>query len=311
VQWVRYGREAAEELRSTIAAAKGGEPLAPVTIVVPSNYVGVASRRLLASGTIGPICDRGAGVAAVSFVTVYRLAELLGSIRLAAQGRRPVSTPVLAAAMRGALTREPGIFAPVAGHAATETALVAAYRELRDLSDGALNALARRSARAADVVRLHRAARTSLERTYYDEEDLLDSAADTVRSDAAAVRRLGPVITYLPERLSRHGGALLGAIGALGDVAVLAGTTGDGRADAEVERSVRRIDPEAVVGAGAGAAQPLDVVTAARTQIITVSDCDEEVRAAVRCIVDAARLPTPGWHTNSWLRRASPSTAPP
>jgi ATP-dependent helicase/nuclease subunit B len=289
VQWVRYGREAAEELRSTIAAAKGGEPLAPVTIVVPSNYVGVASRRLLASGTIGPICDRGAGVAAVSFVTVYRLAELLGSIRLAAQGRRPVSTPVLAAAMRGALTREPGIFAPVAGHAATETALVAAYRELRDLSDGALNALARRSARAADVVRLHRAARTSLERTYYDEEDLLDSAADTVRSDAAAVRRLGPVITYLPERLSRHGGALLGAIGALGDVAVLAGTTGDGRADAEVERSVRRIDPEAVVGAGAGAAQPLDVVTAARTQIITVSDCDEEVRAAVRCIVDAAR----------------------
>ena len=101
VQWVRYGREAAEELRATISAAKGDEPLAPVTIVVPSNYVGVASRRLLASGTLGAICDRGTGIAAVSFVTVYRLAELLGSTQLAAQGRRPVSTPVLAAAMRG------------------------------------------------------------------------------------------------------------------------------------------------------------------------------------------------------------------
>jgi hypothetical protein len=299
VRWVRYGREAAEELRSTISLAKGDEPLAPVTIVVPSNYVGVASRRLLASGALGPICDRGTGVAAVSFVTVYRLAELLGSTQLAAQGRRPVSTPVLAAALRGALTRDPGIFAPVAGHAATETALVDAYRELRDLSDGALDALAQRSERASDVVRLHKAARASLEREFYDEEDLLDSAADTVRSDAAALHRLGTVIVYLPERLSRHGGALLSAVGARSDVVVLAGTTGDGRADAEVERSVRRIEPGAVArnasgdGTHPGATRPLDVVTADRTRIITVSDCDEEVRAAVRRIVDAARAGTP------------------
>src|ERR1700727_644471 len=116
IRWVRYGRPAAEELRASICLAKGGEPLAPVTIVVPSNYVGVASRRLLAAGTLGAVCDRGSGVAAVSFITVCRLAELLGSTQLASQGRRPVSTPVLAAALRGALTRDPGIFAPVAGH---------------------------------------------------------------------------------------------------------------------------------------------------------------------------------------------------
>jgi ATP-dependent helicase/nuclease subunit B len=141
----------------------------------------VATRRLLASGSLGSVCDRGIGVAAVSFVTVYRLAELLGSAQLAGSGRRPVSTPVIAAALRSALTREPGIFAPVAGHAATETALVAAYRELRDLSDGALDALARSSDRAADVVRLHQAARASLAPEFYDEEDLLDSAADALR----------------------------------------------------------------------------------------------------------------------------------
>ena len=145
-----------------------------MTVVVPSNYVGVATRRLLASGALGPVCGRGSGLAAVSFVTVYRMAELLGSARLAGSGRRPVSTPVIAAALRTALAQEPGIFAPVARHAATETALVAAYRELRDLSDERSTRWPTTSGRARDVVRLHRAARAALETEFYDEEDLLD-----------------------------------------------------------------------------------------------------------------------------------------
>ncbi len=292
IRWVRYGRPAAEELRSAISLAKGDEPLAPVTIVVPSNYVGVATRRLLASGALGSVCGRGIGVAAVSFVTVYRLAELLGSSQLAGSGRRPVSTPVIAAALRSALTSQPGIFAPVAGHAATETALVAAYRELRDLSEGALNALARSSDRAADVVRLHRTARASLESEFYDEEDLLTSAAEALRKDETAARRLGTVIVYLPERLTRHGGALLGVVADANAVLVLAGTTGDARADAEVERSVRRID-EGGARTPPGDGEAMGVVSTDRTRILTVSDCDEEVRTAVRCVVDAARAGTP------------------
>ena len=51
---MRYGRDAAEALRAEIVAAKGAEPLAPVTVVVPSNHVGVAARRLLASGASAP-----------------------------------------------------------------------------------------------------------------------------------------------------------------------------------------------------------------------------------------------------------------
>jgi ATP-dependent helicase/nuclease subunit B len=292
IRWVQYGRPAAEKLRATISIAKGDEPLAPVTVVVPSNYVGVATRRLLASGALGSVSGQGIGVAGVSFVTVYRLAELLGSAQLAGSGRRPVSTPVIAAALRSALTAQPGIFAPVAGHAATETALVAAYRELRDLSDGALDALARSSDRAADVVRLHRAARASLESEFYDEEDLLNSATEVLQKDEIAADRLGPVIVYLPERLSRHGGALLGALAEATEVIILAGTTGDALADAEVERSVRRIDPGGV-GSHPVNDQATGVASTDRTQILTVSDCDEEVRAAVRSIVDAARSGTP------------------
>ena len=69
-------------------------------MIVPTNSVGVATRRLLASGELGPITSRGAGVVGVSFLTVYRLAELLAAPALAAAGRRPVSTPVVAAAVR-------------------------------------------------------------------------------------------------------------------------------------------------------------------------------------------------------------------
>ena len=97
-----YGRPALAALRDAVAAAKAGDPLAPVTVVVPSNHVGVTARRLLASGGLGPVAGRGAGVAAVAFLTAYRLAELLGAAPLAATGRRPVSTPVLAAGLRRA-----------------------------------------------------------------------------------------------------------------------------------------------------------------------------------------------------------------
>ena len=124
--WVRYGAPAAAALRAEISRAKGDEPLSPVTVVVSSNQVGVSTRRLLASGAAGPVCGAGPGLIGVTFVTPYRLAELLGASALAAQGRRPVSTPVLGAAVRQALAAEPGAFAPVAGHPATETALVAA-----------------------------------------------------------------------------------------------------------------------------------------------------------------------------------------
>jgi ATP-dependent helicase/nuclease subunit B len=185
-KWVPYGPSAAIGLQAAISQAKGDEPLTPVTVIVPSNYVGVATRRLLGSGALGPLCNSGIGIAAVSFLTVYRMAELLGASRLAGAGRRPVSTPVIAASLRAALVENPGIFAPVADHAATETALVAAYRELRDLPPGALDSLARRSNRAADVVRLHRMARVRLEPDWYDEEDLIDAATQVLSTDESA-----------------------------------------------------------------------------------------------------------------------------
>src|SRR5436305_14912830 len=103
---VAFGRAAVELLADQVHRAKAGDPLAPVTVVVPSNYVGVAMRRELAR--------RGNGIAAVDFTTLHRIGERLGAPRLAAARRRPVSAPVIAAAVRAVLAGDPGIFAPVA-----------------------------------------------------------------------------------------------------------------------------------------------------------------------------------------------------
>src|SRR5215212_7729464 len=128
---VAYGEPAVERLAERVREAKGGDPLAGVTVIVPSNYVAVAARRALAA--------RPGGIANVTFLTLHRLAERLGAPTLAVAGRRPVSTPVLAGAVRAVLRAEAGVFAPVAQHPATEQALVAATRELAAAPDEALH----------------------------------------------------------------------------------------------------------------------------------------------------------------------------
>ena len=281
VVWTAYGRAAGEALARAIAHAKGGDPLAPVTVVVPSNHVGVGARRLLASGALGSVASRGTGIAAVTFLTVYRLAELLGARRLAATERRPVSTPVIAAALRAALRSDAGAFADVANHPATETALVAAHRELRDLSPAALTGLSTQSRRASDVVRLHKAALASLQPRFYDEQDLTLAAIEVLEKTAFPE----PVVVYLPQRISRHGGRLLQEISHHAPVTVVAGVTSSERADSEVRASLTRMG---VPAEGAPAAE----FSPTGTIFVTCSDADEEVRAAVRRVVEAARAGT-------------------
>ncbi len=277
VERLGYGEPVAERLAALVAEAKGADPLRPVTVIVPWNHVGVAARRRLATGSHPPPRK---GVAAVTFLTLYRLAELLGAPTLVAQGRRPVSTPVITAALRRALAERPGLFAPVAEHPATETALVGAYRELRDLSEEARQALSSR--RAREVLRLCEAAREHLARRFYDEEDLMAAATERVEDEEVAVDP--NMVVYLPQRLSRHGAKLLRALDLRCRLTVLAGATGDDRADHPIERTLERL------GVTAPSAPAMAVPTApGRTTIITTSDADEEVRQAVRALVNEAR----------------------
>src|SRR4051794_18751063 len=181
-----YGRPAVELLAGQVIALKADAPLAPVTVIVASNYAAVAARRALAA--------RPGGTANVTFLTLHRLAERLGAPVLAEADRRPVSPPVVAGAVRAVLRKEPGVFEPVADHPATEQALVAAHRELRAAPDEALEPVVACSARAADVVRIHRAVRDQLQDEWFDEQDLLVTAAAVLRSSGAGA--LGPVVVH-------------------------------------------------------------------------------------------------------------------
>src|SRR6266508_4326005 len=69
----------------SIAAARRSDPLAPVTVIVPSHAAGLQLRRRLAE--LGPF-------AAVRFEMLPRVAGLLAAGRLAAAGRAPLARPI-------------------------------------------------------------------------------------------------------------------------------------------------------------------------------------------------------------------------
>ncbi|MPZ87547.1 MAG: hypothetical protein GEU81_05615 [Nitriliruptorales bacterium] len=277
---VPYGRPAALLLRERIAAVKNGDPLQPVSVVVPTNYVAVSTRRLLASGELGRITTRGAGLAGLTLLTVTRLAELLGGPRLAAQGRRPQSSPLIAAAVRQVLADEPGIFLPVREHPSTEEALVRAYRELSELRPDSLDALAATGVRGREVVRIRRAVRARLEAEWFEEADLMAAAERTMTAGSPSLDTLGVVLVYLPQDLSLPAAGLLRGVARKTPMEVIAGRTGPKRADADVDRALRRLG---LVPPAATA-----IVPPAATAIVSVSDAEEEVRSAVQRVLAAA-----------------------
>ncbi len=246
-----YGQAAYQALRAALTHVQGGDPLSPVTVVVHSNAVGVAARRWLAAN---------GGVAAAQFLTAFRLAELLGGPALAGAGKRPLSTPVIDVAVRKALAAEPGVFAPIAGHQATVTALRDAHRELRHLPNATIGRLAGAgSPRALEVVRLHRRVQAALAREWYDEADLLRLAAEH------AAQAPGRTIVFLPQRTRPTEAALFAALAEAGTVVVIEGDTTD------------------------TAPSP----TPAAIDTVDASDADEEVREALRLVADAVHQGTP------------------
>ncbi len=270
----RYGAPARRALADAVEAAKRDDPLAPVTVIVTTNAVGVASRRFLARHL--------GGIAAVEIATVFRVAERLGAVGLARSGLRPLSTPVLTAAVRSALRTEPGIFAGVAGHPATERNMVRIHRELSELDEAELITLAGKSPRAEAVVAIHRAVRDQLRADWHDEHDLVASAIEAAAADPDSAAALGTVVWYLPQRLSAGHGRLARVIAAVTPSTVIAGVTGEDDADRTVRTSLARI------GLPAPPVPQEPPPPPALITVASVSDPDDEVRAAVRHVMTRA-----------------------
>ena len=161
---------------------------------------------------------------------------------MADQGRRGVSSTVIAAAVRAALRRDPGHFRGVETHPATERALTRAHRELSELDRYQLAALSQQSPRAADVVRVHGEVAAALEAEFSNEQQLARAAAAAVRADPSAARRqLGPVIVFLPQSVTGSQAGLLRAVADATEATIIAGATGAEDADATVRASLRRL----------------------------------------------------------------------
>ena len=283
-----YGPPAHEALAEAVARAKGGDPLNPVTVVVPNHYVGLAARRALGrrrrNGT--------GGIAAVAFYTAYDLAERLGGAEMATEGRRGVTNAVIAAGVRTALRREPGHFRGVQTHPATERALTRAHRELSELNDRQLEALGLQSPRAHDVVRIHREVATALRGEFSSEQQLARAAAVAVRAHPPEVReRLGQVIVFLPQAVTSSQAHLLQAVSEVTGTTIIAAFTGADDADAVVRTSLRRLGADVNAATAPAAIEPERPAGGVRA--LSVSDADDEVRHAVRAVVDAARTGTP------------------
>ena len=232
VTTVAYGRPASEALAEAIARAKGGSALAPVTVIVPSNFAGLTARRLLGAGVVG-----AGGIANVGFLTPFRLAELLTADQLL--DTRPLTNPVLGAAVRRALADDPGPFAPVAEHEATEIALALLYGELSNLTPGALDRLRADGGRsAADAVAMYRRIDGYLGE-FHGEADVARVAA--ARPDLGrALSRFGPVIWYLPAPTTVPMASFVGAVlAAAAGSSVIVGRTGDEAADEPVWAACR------------------------------------------------------------------------
>lgn len=237
-----------------------------MTVIVRSNLVSVSTRRALAA--------RPGGIANVNFLTLRRLAEQIAGPTLAETGRRPVSIPLITAAIRSVLREDPGVFAPVAQHPSTEEALTSAYRELRSAPETSLDAVAGCSARAADVIRIDRAARERLADAWFDEDDLLGKAAALLASGDA--RTNNPVVVHLASTFTTGESALVNALARQGSLAINIGLTGDTAVDDATSKAYELAEI-AVTNF-----EPVPPPTA--SHIISASDPDDEVRAVVRAI---------------------------
>jgi hypothetical protein len=276
---VAHGRPAAAALRDAIDGYKGGDVLAPVTVVVPNNFAGLSMRRLLASGALGPVAGVD-GLANVGFHTPGALAALLAAPDLARGRRVPLSPPVLVSTMRRVLADDPGLFAGVVDHPATERALAAAYLELSEATAETLERLARQSARAAAVVRLIGQARDRLD-GWHDDRRAADVATGAVGQRHDLLAPLGPVVWYLPDRTPPSALRLLAAIAERVPFTVVAALTGVPALDELVRSALASVS----TWSGSSPVEPADPVPESPgqgTRIVSVPDTDEEVRTALR-----------------------------
>ena len=267
-----YGRPATTALRAAIDLAKAGSPLAPVTVIVPSNFAGLAARRVLGAGIVGL-----GGIANVSFLTPFRLAELIAAGAM--PERRPLTNPVLGAAVRASLVETETVLSAVAEHQATERAVAAAYAELSNIDDALLDEVAEHGATARAAVRVFR----DIQRRLVDHHEEGDVArAATERLDDQ-LDQFGHLVWFLPDQATPPIARFLHAAFERNPTSVIIGVTGNHDADKLAERTCERVGVRPSQIRGVRHPKPPTA-----NHLVSVTDADEEVREVTRRVVALA-----------------------
>ena len=289
-QLVGFGQPACDELAGVVRDAKADDPFSPVTVVVRSNYEGVALRReLTRRGELTGPQQTHRGLVAIEFSTLQELAVKLGSVELREQGRRPVNELVIAASIRQELAVAPGIFADIADHAATEASLTRAFTDVRALRSDQRDRLAEsRSARVREVAGFVRRVSRRLEaQRYYDSSSLVEHVVGRLGSftDADAEQlqhRLGRIVLHLPRALPPNQIRFVKALARTTEVVVHLGVTGNREAD----RPAQELHAALNAHDTAAMASELGTDETAADRVISVTDPDEEVRTVVRSVLE-------------------------
>ncbi len=192
------------DLASAVGEAKNGDPLAPVTVVVPSAYARVAVRRDLAA--VRP-------TAAVDLVTMSDLVEHLARPGLSDRDQEPTPAAVELEAIRAEALAGGGRLAAVIDRAGTTHVVRRALSELRRCDVRARREIAGRTGSVpAELVGLLDRVHERLNAGgFADATDLLAAA---VAAPPAALAALGPVLEFAPPAPARAEAPLLRRIAA-------------------------------------------------------------------------------------------------
>ena len=193
-----------DDMLAAIAGGRAENPLSPVTVICPTHLSALQLRRRLAGMT---------DFAAVRFETLPRLAELIGAGRLAAAGRRPMARPIGDHLAEQVAAGAHAPLDPIRDLPGFSRALRRLFARLRraGLRGGEPLPAAVTDPHLTEVVRLYGIWRERIA-AFYDEDDLLDAAAETVEEDPSRAAELGALYLVPPGPRSHSGDRLLRAL---------------------------------------------------------------------------------------------------
>ena len=213
-------------LRDFIGSLQRDDPLAPVTVVVPSWYAGFYLRHELGRS----------GLANVRFITSYPLSDLLGAPSRDRQKKSPLTAIIENASIRAVLEDAPGRLEAVSSHPSTQQSLRWTFQQLSRAPASTVERLAGRGGLTGEVADLYRRFQVCTE-NYYHGEDLALSAAEAVRNEPLlGSENVGFTVFFQPRELTPGERELIEALAAAGRCAVFLGLTEEEETDAPIKR---------------------------------------------------------------------------